>query len=93
MHAVQIESPYLDWRRHLDVPISAFDLGDDMRSRLTHVLKILGLTMGVFDFKLDRVGNPVWLEVNPQGQFLFMTKSYGERLGSCGTGQTKTQNK
>ena len=27
--------------------------------------------MGVVDLKLNEVGVPVWLEINPQGQFLF----------------------
>jgi hypothetical protein len=28
--------------------------------------------MGIIDMKLDSDGRPVWLEVNPQGQFLFL---------------------
>jgi hypothetical protein len=28
--------------------------------------------MGIFDLKLSDDGEPVWLEVNPQGQFLFV---------------------
>jgi hypothetical protein len=28
--------------------------------------------MGIFDLKLDADGLPTWLEVNPQGQFLFL---------------------
>jgi hypothetical protein len=28
--------------------------------------------MGIFDLKLDEGGIPHWLEVNPQGQFLFV---------------------
>ena len=28
--------------------------------------------MGIVDLKLTPEGEPVWLEVNPQGQFLFL---------------------
>jgi hypothetical protein len=28
--------------------------------------------MGIVDMKLAPDGEPVWLEVNPQGQFLFL---------------------
>jgi hypothetical protein len=28
--------------------------------------------MGIIDLKLTPDGEPVWLEVNPQGQFLFL---------------------
>lgn len=28
--------------------------------------------MGIFDLKLPTTGEPVWLELNPQGQFLFL---------------------
>lgn len=30
------------------------------------------MKMGVVDLKLDRTEEPVWLELNPQGQFLFV---------------------
>ncbi|WP_439400499.1 hypothetical protein ACRQ5Q_44180 (plasmid) [Bradyrhizobium sp. PMVTL-01] len=32
----------------------------------------LGLVMGIFDVKLTDDDEPVFLEVNPQGQFLFV---------------------
>ena len=35
------------------------------------LLRELGLVMGMFDFILDREGNYHFLEVNPQGQFLW----------------------
>jgi len=47
------------------------------------VLDHLGLKTGVFDLKLDRDGNPVWLEINPQGQFLFAEALSGEDLGTA----------
>ncbi|ROP33631.1 ATP-grasp domain-containing protein [Couchioplanes caeruleus] len=70
-YAVQIESPDLDWRRNLNVPIYEVRLDGNLTRRLAELLHRLGLRMGVFDLKLDDARDPVWLELNPQGQFLF----------------------
>ena len=43
-----------------------------LRRRVRAVLDTLGLEMGVIDLKLTPDGTLVWLEVNPQGQFLFL---------------------
>ncbi|HEY6683924.1 MAG TPA: hypothetical protein VI030_13160 [Propionibacteriaceae bacterium] len=40
--------------------------------QLGDVLERLGLRMGVADLKITPAGDPVWLELNPQGQFLFL---------------------
>jgi hypothetical protein len=40
--------------------------------KLGDVLGRLGLRMGVADLKITPAGDPVWLELNPQGQFLFL---------------------
>ena len=72
VYAFEIESSDLDWRQNLDVPFSKFTVSRDLRSRLRYVLRAFDLTMGVFDLKLDPEGEPVWLEINPQGQFLFV---------------------
>ena len=44
------------------------------------VLDKLGLAMGVIDIKEDPNGELVWLEVNPQGQFLFLEPLTGLKL-------------
>ena len=43
----------------------------------------MGLNMGIFDLKLDPQGDPVWLEVNPQGQFLFLEGMSDLRLADA----------
>jgi len=40
--------------------------------QLRAVTHALGLRMGVFDLKVRPDGHPIFLEVNPQGQFLFV---------------------
>ena len=65
-----IESTQLDWRQNLDVPCSPFELDDKVVAQLRRVLDQLNLRMGIFDLKLNG-STPTWLELNPQGQFLF----------------------
>jgi glutathione synthase/RimK-type ligase-like ATP-grasp enzyme len=71
-YAALIESPQVDWRTNLNVPISAVDVEPSIHTRIQSVLRALDLEMGVVDIKLTPAGEPVWLEVNPQGQFLFL---------------------
>lgn len=85
VHAVLIESEDLDWRRNLDIPFRVFHLAEDVKERLRNVLGILGLKMGVIDLKLVRETEPVWLEINPQGQFLFVEGLSGLDLTSAFT--------
>jgi len=72
VHAVSIEAAVLDWRADLRIPMSPTTLPDDVKRRLLEVLRILDLRMGIFDLKIDPAGEAVWLEVNPQGQFVFL---------------------
>lgn len=71
-HAVTIDSPELDWRRNLDLEVTPTALDSTTEERLANVLEIMGLKMGVVDLKFDANDEPVWLELNPQGQFLFV---------------------
>lgn len=68
---VKIETEDLDWRRDLNVPFSQIEVSADLNERLCTFLDAIGLKMGIFDLKRMPDGTEVWLEVNPQGQFLF----------------------
>lgn len=71
--AALIEAGELDWRFHLrQTRFSPYVLSESLRRPLVAMLDRLGLRMGVFDLKLAPDGTPMWLEVNPQGQFLFV---------------------
>ena len=70
--AALIESPALDWRLDLNVPFRPYALDRGLERRLCTILRRLGLAMGIFDLKLTADDEPVFLEVNPQGQFLFV---------------------
>jgi hypothetical protein len=84
IHAFEITSEHLDWRPYPDNPILPISLASELAARLLRVLGLLGLHMGVFDLKIDTDGVPVWLELNPQGQFLFLQAVSGlDLLGAC----------
>jgi glutathione synthase/RimK-type ligase-like ATP-grasp enzyme len=80
VYAALIESDDLDWRENLNVPFSAMSLPPDAKARLLEVVRRLGLEMGVVDLKLTDEGSLVWLEINPQGQFLFVEALCGLEL-------------
>lgn len=83
VYAVLIESEQLDWRQNLDIPFSVFELDENIKISLGKVLKLLELKMGIFDLKLAEEGKIIWLEVNPQGQFLFAEGISGFDLTSA----------
>lgn len=70
--AAEIECDLLDWRPALDSSARPYEVSEIEKQRLRAVLGMLGLKMGIFDFKLTDNNELVWLEINPQGQFLFI---------------------
>jgi hypothetical protein len=70
--AALIEAEALDWRYDLNIPFSPYPLDTKLERQLCAILRELGLVMGIFDVKLTDDDQPVFLEVNAQGQFLFV---------------------
>ena len=70
--AVRIESRRLDWRTDLTVPMELVTLERSLAGRLVGLIRDLGLAMGIIDAKLTDDVTLVFLEINPQGQFLFI---------------------
>ncbi len=70
--SVLIEADRLDWRENLDVPIYEYQLSQENQNKVYDLLKALDLRMGIMDCKINTKGEMVWLEINPQGQFLFL---------------------
>ena len=70
--AVSISSKDLDWRKNLNVPIKVHRIEESLETCLRKLLTLLGLRMGVVDCKIRPDGEIIWLEINPQGQFLFV---------------------
>ena len=71
-YAASIETSDLDWRPNLNVPIKSWPVPNSLHRQVRTVLDRLGLEMGIVDIKETPEGEFVWLEVNPQGQFLFL---------------------
>ena len=67
-----IEADQLDWRYEKNYRVRSYELDSAIERQLLGVLDQLHLAMGIFDLKLDGDDAPIWLEVNPQGQFLFL---------------------
>lgn len=57
-------------------------LSPEVVTVLRHFLNWLDLSMGVIDLKVDRLGHPHFLEVNQQGQFLWMDVTAGTSMCS-----------
>lgn len=72
VHAARISSAQLDWRLASDLEVAPVELEPGLADALSAVVRRLGLRMGVFDLKVRPDGRVVFLEVNPQGQFLFV---------------------
>lgn len=67
--------PYVDWRNHIldhDVLIEEVALPAAVEMKLRALMDELGLVVGFIDFAVDSDGNFYFLEVNQQGQFLFI---------------------
>jgi glutathione synthase/RimK-type ligase-like ATP-grasp enzyme len=83
VYAAELESDAVDWRADMNIPVRPTELPAAVEDRLRHVLRLLDLRMGVFDLKRADGGEFVWLEVNPQGQFLFIEGLCGLPLTSA----------
>jgi glutathione synthase/RimK-type ligase-like ATP-grasp enzyme len=80
IHTALIETEHLDWRYPLDARTEPYRLDPATAAAILGVIEKLGLRMGIVDMKLDTDGEPVWLEINPQGQFLFLEQMCGIQL-------------
>lgn len=68
--AVRIQSEQLDWRVDSHMEAFPYQLDAGTFAGIKRLLALLSLRMGVLDMKLTPKG-PIFLEINPQGQFLF----------------------
>jgi hypothetical protein len=83
VHTARISSAELDWRLANDMVVEPVELEPGLADALREVTRRLGLRMGVYDLKVRPDGHPVFLEVNPQGQFLFVEGMSDMPLGAA----------
>jgi hypothetical protein len=57
---------------------SAYELPDDVARALLELHRRLGLVYGASDFRVTPVGDHVFLEVNPAGEYLFASERTGQ---------------
>ena len=62
----------VDSRLAMDAPWEAWQLPQDVVSKLRRLMVSLGLAFGTVDLKMTPEGDYVFFEVNPQGQFLYI---------------------
>ncbi|MGA9755313.1 MAG: hypothetical protein WBV23_09230 [Desulfobaccales bacterium] len=62
----------VDWRLDPLVSYHRYKTSDDLRNHLLLLLREMKLDMGSIDLRLDQEGQPVFFEINPSGQFLFL---------------------
>jgi len=65
-------SSHLDWRTDASVRWQSTSLPRQIANSMRKTMRLLGLSMGSFDLRIDEQGRPVFLEINPNGQFLFL---------------------
>jgi hypothetical protein len=63
---------HVDSRLDVDVPIIPFELPPALASALIDLMGLLGLTFATIDLKQAWDGTFYFLELNPQGQFLYI---------------------
>jgi hypothetical protein len=73
----------IDSRLDLDVPARACDLPSDVSASLDALMRGLGLSFATIDLKLDAQGDHYFLEVNPQGQFLYIEILTGQLISAA----------
>jgi hypothetical protein len=79
--AVLFHSSHVDSRSDLTVPIEVWSVPSSVHYLVRRVLDELGLEMGIIDLKETPDGELVWLEVNPQGQFLYLEPLSNLKIG------------
>jgi hypothetical protein len=77
LHTALLTSERLDWRVAPDQQAAEVTCDAHLGAQVIEVIRRLGLRMGIVDVKLTPDGEPVWLELNPQGQWGFLE-------GMCG---------
>jgi hypothetical protein len=78
MFAASIESPHLDWRRDLSAcryRVTATPV--EVARRVRRLLALLRLRFAALDFAVDAAGRWWFLEVNPNGQWLWIEHATG----------------
>lgn len=73
IHSQENEGTKIDWRNYdTDIDYTAIELPWDISQKCIDFVQQYGLNFSAFDFIVEPDGNWVFLENNPNGQFLFV---------------------
>ncbi|WP_394888283.1 hypothetical protein [Clostridium butyricum] len=65
----------IDWRKHQEKNMySVIEIPDYIEKKCLLLMNILNIRFGAFDFIVDKDGKYIFLEVNPNGQWLWLEK-------------------
>jgi glutathione synthase/RimK-type ligase-like ATP-grasp enzyme len=72
------EKAEVDWRQEIFSDIyTIYDLEPDFHEKLLNLHRRFGLYFAAYDFIIDCAGNPIFLEVNPSGQWMWLEVKLG----------------
>jgi glutathione synthase/RimK-type ligase-like ATP-grasp enzyme len=79
IHSQASNHTRLDWRRYdmFETPHRPHDLPPDVERRCIQLVARLGLCYGAIDMVLTPDGRYVFLEINPNGQYLWIEQATG----------------
>jgi hypothetical protein len=85
IHSQESHHTRLDWRRYDDArtPITPFALPADVADRCRALVRELGLCYGAIDLVLTPDDRFVFLEINPNGQYLWIELATGLPIGAA----------
>lgn len=83
--AQQEETGRIDWRQGYEHGLrqEAFALPDSVSSQCVMFLRRMGLNFGCFDFIVTPLGEYVFLECNPNGQWLWIELTVGLKISEA----------
>jgi glutathione synthase/RimK-type ligase-like ATP-grasp enzyme len=81
IHSQDYEEATIDWRK-ADFPLkhSLIELPPDIEEKCQLLLSKLDLNFGALDFVLDREGNFIFLEINPNGQWAWVERQLNLKI-------------
>lgn len=71
-----------DWRK-LKLPFYKIELPGDVKDKCVEIVKLLGLEFGAIDLIKDNNGNYVFLEINPNGQWVWIENDTGLEISNA----------
>lgn len=75
IHSQNHESSIVDWRKTEELlPHSSIVLPDELSKKCLNLTRRLSLNFGAIDFILDKNGEYIFLEINPNGQWAWIEK-------------------